>query len=84
MTHIQLVDDATGEGKSLEDALSLLTAATAEAPPAFAPTAVRGGIAIAPGPLPSDPTPFTFAIDSEDINTLKWWTGTVWLSAVPA
>ncbi len=81
MTHIQLVDNATGAGKSLEETLGLSTATTSAAPASFAPTSVRGGIAIAEGPLPSDPIPGTFAIDSNDGNTLKWWNGSIWISA---
>jgi len=81
MTHIQLVDNATGAGKSLEDTLGLSTAATSAAPSSFAPTSLRGGIAIAEGPLPINPTLGTLAIDFNDNNTLKWWTGSGWIAA---
>jgi len=81
VAHIQLVDDTTGEGRLLEVALGLSIAATPTVPASFMPTAVRGGVAISPGPLPSSPTPGTLAIDSNNGNILKWWTGANWLSA---
>lgn len=79
MTHIQLVDNATGAGKSLEETLGLLTVATSAAPASFAPTSIRGGLSIAPNALPLSPIPGTIAIDSN--GNLKWWNGTVWVSA---
>lgn len=83
MTHIALVDTTDGSGKSLEDTLGLSTVATSAIPTSFAPTTNRGGIAILPGIKPNNPTTGTIIIDSTDYNTLKWWSGSVWISAGP-
>jgi hypothetical protein len=81
MTHIALVNNVDGENITLEDALSLSTASSNTTPASFSTNVNRGGIAIRPGSLPSNPTPGTLAMDSNDNNTLKWWSGSVWVTA---
>lgn len=81
MTHIALVNNVSGENIPLEDALGLSIASTVSVPPSFSPTSERGAIAILPGPLPLNPTVGTLAIDSNDNNTLKWWSDSGWVTA---
>lgn len=81
MTHISLVNAVDGTDLSLETALGISSSVNGNTPASFSPTGVKGGVAIAPGPLPLNPTPGTLAIDSEDNNKFKWWTGTTWVSA---
>ena len=81
MMLISLIDANDGSGKTLEQTLGLSTTVTNSEPASFAPTSVRGGICISPSTLPSNPTPGTFVIDSNDNNTLKWWNGSIWVSA---
>jgi hypothetical protein len=81
MSHIQIVNTNDGIGKSLEENLGISTVATSTESLSFEPTDIRGGIAIKSDSLPTDPTPGTISIDSNDGNTLKWWNGTIWKSA---
>ena len=81
MAIIGLVNDEDGTNKTLEDILGLDSVATSATPATFIPNNNRGGVAISPGPLPSNPTPGTLAVDSEDNNTFKWWSGSVWINA---
>jgi hypothetical protein len=60
--------------------LGLLSVASPTDPTTFQPTAYRGGVAIAPAALPTNPTIGTIAIDSGDGNKLKWWSGS-WQTA---
>jgi hypothetical protein len=81
MTHIGLVNNNDGSGKSLEDILGLLTTADDTTPTSFVPTSLRGGVAISANELPSSPTPGTIAIDLN--GNLKWWNGVAWVAAGP-
>jgi len=64
----------------LAPTLGLSSVASPSTPSTFAPTAVRGGVAVQPGALPSSPTVGTIAIDSTDGNKMKMWNGTAWQS----
>lgn len=81
MTHIGLVDTVNGNNKNLEESLGISTVVNGNVPPSFSPTVKRGAIAISPGPLPTNPTTGTIAIDINDNNTLKWWNGSDWMIA---
>lgn len=63
------------------EVLGLDSAASPTVPTTYAPTPVRGGLALEPDVLPSTPTTGTLVIDSADGNQLKWWDGSAWQDA---